>query len=107
VGDLLSRRLQAAARRWALCLAGALLAGVGLLFLTLGAWHGLALWQGPVAAGLVLGVFYLGAGLLVLSALRRPVLPPPPPPEPGPQPMLKVLAAFLAGLEAGATARRR
>lgn len=94
------------ARRSALGLAGVLLAGVGLGFMTAAAWQGLALWNGPIAASLIVGAFYLGIGMILLALARRPEPVPPPAAQTGDGQMLRVVDAFFEGVEAGVRSRR-
>ena len=90
---------------------------VALSFATSACWRSLARWQGFVAADLIVAAVYLVAGMIVLLVASRQ------PDRPGsatlreenlaqarihdPAPMGRIFAAFLDGMEAGVTARRR
>lgn len=101
--------LRRAARRTLLGGVGAALAAIGLSFLTLAAWLTLSELEGAVFAAIVLGAAYLGVGALVLAvagsgnaagraapAARQAEATP-----------ANVVDAFLAGMAAGQSARRR
>ncbi len=105
----LKRGIADMARRSVLGLAGAMLMLVALVFFTIAAWKGLVIWNGPIAAALVLGAFYAVAGIVLLLMAREPAQVPETrdPPERDPAPMQRVVAAFLEGMAAGVTARRR
>lgn len=102
MGRLISLRLQALLRRSALGLVGIVCLLVGLGFLTAALWQLLVLWNGPVAAALVLALIWIGAGLVLLAVAR----PPPPPPPLAHQPLAELVAALLDGIEAGVRSRR-
>jgi hypothetical protein len=94
------------ARRSALGLAGALFLVLGLGFGVAAAWQGLAMWQGPLAAALILGAIFLGVGLILLAFARgEPAAPKAAPAAGQPDPMARVVDAFFEGVEAGARTR--
>jgi hypothetical protein len=94
------------ARRSALGLAGAVFLLVGLGFGIAAAFQGLALWQGPLAAALILGAIFLGLGLILLAFARGDAAAPQAGPDPAQSdPMARVVDAFFEGVEAGARTR--
>jgi hypothetical protein len=70
-----------AGRRAALGFGAAVLLLIGLAFLTVAAWLALAALRDPLFAALVIGLVYLGLGLILLAMAGRRA-PPPPPPDP-------------------------
>ena len=96
-----------AARRAALMTAGTICLAVGAAFVTASVWVSLALAYGPAVASSIVGVFYIGIGLLVmaLASLRhRPAAHHAQRPVPGTPPLMQ---AFLAGLQAGVNSDKR
>lgn len=76
------RAIADAGRRAVLGLGAMLLLTVGLAFLTVAAFIALAALRDPLFAALVIGLAYLGLGLILMAlAGRRPPAPPQPSPE--------------------------
>lgn len=90
---------------------GGVLMLVGVGFLTLSLWIFLAASLGAGVAALIIGFAYLGGGLIFLAiGRRRGIYLPPPAPGAGPvtgSPKLGMAEAFLFGLDAGQSVRRR
>lgn len=113
----LKRRSERAVRRAVLSVVGAVLAGVGVGFLTAAAWMMLEDAYSAIAAALILAGIYAGLGLIILGLnasshddddasphdeqLRDPAQHP----EPGTIPPLA--EAFIIGLNAALAARGR
>ncbi|MGO4909623.1 phage holin family protein [Pseudorhodobacter sp. W20_MBD10_FR17] len=103
----LKHKVAGAARKAGLITASAALTCVGAAFLTAAAWIYLSAAHSPSFAALIIGLVYLGAGVVVLAmAVSRPP-PPPPPQDPlgGLSPMQLILVSFLRGLEQGQNAK--
>lgn len=106
----LSMRL--AVQRAAFSAVAGILMLVGLAFLTVAAWIGLAAAYSTLVAAVVIGCAYMGLGFIILAiaSLRRPLPPPvaPAPPLPGAAPVgfsaAGVLGAFVQGIGAGIAA---
>ncbi|EAR52500.1 hypothetical protein OG2516_05313 [Oceanicola granulosus HTCC2516] len=104
-----------AARRAAIGAFGLALLLMGLFFLTLAAWLGLAAAVGAVLASLILGFLFAGLGciLLVIATMRRtrvapaPVAAPPPAATPAGALFPAAVQAFIAGLVAGLNSGRK
>lgn len=100
----------ALARAGVIALVAVPLIALGFLALTAGLWLVLEALRGAAFAWAVVGLVYLGAGLLVLgAALVSGRRQPPPPPAPESQ-LASVIAAmtegFVAGMAAGRDLRR-
>ncbi|WP_102110214.1 phage holin family protein [Oceaniglobus roseus] len=97
--------LRRAARRAVFGTVAGLLMLVGAAFLTLAAWIYLASVLGIFYAALVLGLVFVGIGLIVLAiGLRPPRYRHPPPPVAQPT---TLVSAFLSGIAAGQGLRRK
>jgi hypothetical protein len=96
--------IKASVMRGVLALVGGLFLTVGLVFATIAAWQGLVLWNGPIAAALVLSGVYAGLGLILIAVAQSGVRAPAPPPEP--QPLARIVEAFVSGFVSGVSARR-
>lgn len=102
------------ARKAGLVTASAALTCVGAGFLTAAAWIGLSVAYSEVFAFVVIGLVYVGAGLVALGfALARPSyrhgMPRPdatPHDMHGLTPMQLVLVSFLQGMDQGRSAKR-
>jgi hypothetical protein len=97
------------ARRSALCLVGLALLVVALVFFSVAAWKGLVLWEGAIAAALVMGAVYAVLGVIALLLARRRARREVALPAPAPRgaPLSRLAFAFMEGLDAGIAARRR
>ena len=93
-----------AARKAALMIAGLLLLGIGLAFLTAAMWMVLSMAYGTLTAAAVLGAVFCGIGLIVLALASSPRRRHVAPPHPAKNPLMD---AFLAGLQAGSNPGRR
>lgn len=101
------------ARRASFGVAGALCLGVGAGFLTVAGWIILSLNHGAMIAALVIGLIYMGVGLVLIAVSgrsrrryrydHRPHLPPRPSGAGGSE----LINAFLGGVNAGKALRRR
>jgi vacuolar-type H+-ATPase subunit I/STV1 len=106
--------LRRAAQRAAIGAVALIFCMTGVFFLTLAAWIALAAALGTLSAALILGLVFMGVGLLAfaLVAMRRTSVPhrsvpPAPPPPPPPVRQTDLINAFLAGLDAAKSMRRR
>lgn len=108
----LERKVEAAARKAALFSAGALLASVGVAFLTVAAWLVLVELKSAIFAALVIGVVYFGTALVVFAvgssgsrsasthqAQHQDLN--------GLSPLQLMAVSFLQGLEQGARSKRK
>ncbi|PTQ74924.1 phage holin family protein [Celeribacter persicus] len=107
--NTLQSHLARGARRAAWASAGALLLLVGAGFLTVTAWLVLSSLRDAQFAALVIGLFYVGAGLIALAMGAR--RPPPVTPRPDPCQMQqdlfeRIAIAFSEGFQAGKAMRR-
>lgn len=93
------------ARRSVMGLVGAVLLIVSAGFFTSAAWYWLFLWGGAMLASLLIGLFYLLAGLVLLLIAREPSAPDPDLAGRDEPPLQKVLTAFFNGVEAGSRTR--
>ncbi|WP_434289625.1 phage holin family protein [Celeribacter sp. SCSIO 80788] len=98
------------ARRVAWVSAGMLLLLVGAGFLTTSAWLVLSTLHGAQFAALVIGLFYVGSGLISLALgtkrqVPAPVLAPPSGPT-QPDVFARLAMAFSEGFQVGAAMRR-
>lgn len=100
----LRRSAEAVALRTVLALLGAIFVGVGLTFGTIAAWQGLAVWQGPIAASVVMAAIYAGIGLILLASAMHGRAPPEP--RRSDAAVERVVAAFFEGMAAGSRTRR-
>ncbi|WP_099824315.1 phage holin family protein [Oceaniglobus indicus] len=106
----LRRAIALAVRRAVFGSAAGLLILVGSVFLTIAAWIFLAQQLGSGLAALILGLVFIGIGLIVLAlGLRNPVrhVAPPPPPPPAAVDTVALVNAFLSGLAAGGKIKRK
>lgn len=99
-------RISTALRRTAFGAAGVVLALVGLAFLTMAAWIGLAAALGAASAALVIGGAYLGLGCIFMAVAALSGARPERHVQPS-DPMPDLVNAFVAGLGHGANARER
>jgi hypothetical protein len=113
----IEHKVAGAARKAGLITASAVLTGVGAAFLTAAAWIYLSTLHSPGFAALIIGLIYVGAGVVVLAmalsrrspraSRRRDAIGPDAPQHDGLglSPMQLVLVAFLQGLEQGQNAK--
>ncbi|MGR3454489.1 hypothetical protein [Pseudooceanicola sp.] len=103
---ILSARL--AAQRAAFNAFGAILLLIGIGFLTVAAWIGLAAAFGTLTAALVIGCVFVGLGLLfmAMASIRRPLPPAAPAPAAAAAPvgMAGLVGALVQGIGAGIVA---
>ncbi|SMX42613.1 phage holin family protein [Maliponia aquimaris] len=104
---MIETRARAALRRGVAGLMGGVLVAIGLGFLTQAAWLALASWQGPLFAAQTLGGIYLLLGGVVLLLVRKRHDAPPPAPSRQAISHLVLAEAFLVGLDAARSARKR
>ncbi len=106
MGDRVTTGLRAGAVAIAVALIAAVLVLSGLGFVVAGVWLALAPVWGPAAASFALGAGLLAFGAIVMmvSAIRRPVTPPPIRQE---VPVAALIEAFMTGMGAGRAARGR
>ncbi|WP_066707612.1 hypothetical protein [Celeribacter ethanolicus] len=103
-------RVARGARRAAWASVGLLLLLVGTGFLTVAAWLVLSALHGAQFAALVIGLLYVGAGLMALALATKRQTPPTPlasPSGPTQQDLFaRIALAFGEGVQAGRSMRR-
>ncbi|WP_245964136.1 phage holin family protein [Roseovarius spongiae] len=111
--DAVSRQAREAVAMTALGLAGGLLLIVGMAFLTVALWIFLAAAESALIAALVIGLLYVGLGLILFAvasarrrrAERRAALAAAQTPKSSP--LMQVAEGFAIGMQAGRAARSR
>lgn len=115
IASKIKDEVRATARSAVLSLAGAILTAVGLGFLTLALWLFLLTVGSALAAAVIIGAIYCGAGFILLAVaasgkgapgdadLPDPEAPPAPPPK---DPFFQMAEGFAVGLQAGRAAGR-
>ncbi len=106
----IEHKVAGAARKAGLVTASAVLTGVGAAFLTVAAWIYLSTLHSTGFAALIIGLVYVGAGVVVLAmALSRKPAPVAPASAPdalgGLTPLQLVVVSFLQGLDQGRNAK--
>lgn len=105
----LEHKVAAAARKAGLITASAVLTFVGAAFLTAAAWIYLSAAYSASFAALIIGLVYMGAGVVMLAIALSNSRPTPPPKQAllgGLTPMQLMLVSFLQGMEQGKNAKR-
>lgn len=106
LGPFLTRlefRVKALLRRAGFAVAGAIMLGAGIIFLTVAAWVSLTEALGTVQAALIIGgAFVLAGAILLALSARRPRVPVQAAP---PLPVAEIITAFFAGMGQGAQVR--
>lgn len=107
------QKVTAAARKAALFSASAIFASVGTAFLTVAAWLVLSELKSAVFAATIIGIVYLGLGLIGFGfasvSYRRRTPPQHSAAEPPAElsPLQLVVVSFLQGIEQGARSNRK
>lgn len=106
----IEHKVAGAARKAGLVTASAVLTCVGAAFLTVAAWIYLSTVHSTGFAALIIGLVYVGAGVVVMAmAVSRKPSPPMPvqghDPLNGLTPMQLVLVSFMQGLDQGRNAK--
>ncbi|WP_108485198.1 phage holin family protein [Oceaniglobus ichthyenteri] len=99
-------RAKDAARRTAFGAAGFLCLVVGLGFLSSALWLAIAVANGAMMASLILGLLYVGGGLILIAVASRRPRRYAPPPSPKAVKQADLITAFMNGVNAGKTMRR-